>query len=120
MASSARSVLFGFQQLDVYHLAIRFVAFSSGLITALPAGHSSLADQLRRAALSIPLNIAEGSGRMRAGDAGRHYAIARGSALECAAILDACEALTVVQLERLEEGRALLFRVVQMLSKMCR
>ena len=120
MSSSGQPASFGFQHLDVYHLAIRFVACSATVIAALPGGHSSLADQLRRAALSIPLNIAEGSGRMRSADAGRHYAIARGSALECAAILDVCETLALIEPGPLANGRSLLFRVVQMLSKMCR
>jgi four helix bundle protein len=36
-------------------------------------------EQLRRAALSVPLNIAEAAGRNTDVDAARHYAIARAS-----------------------------------------
>lgn len=49
---------------------------------------SRLADQLTRASLSIPLNIAEGAGRYHKADKKNFYIIARGSVFECVAILD--------------------------------
>jgi four helix bundle protein len=49
---------------------------------------SEMAGQLRRAALSISLNIAEGTGRFDR-DQRKFLITARGSALECAAVLDA-------------------------------
>ncbi|MBM4321616.1 MAG: four helix bundle protein, partial [Deltaproteobacteria bacterium] len=42
--------------------------------------------QLRRASISTPVNIAEGSGKTKEPDQQRYYAIARGSAMECAAL----------------------------------
>jgi four helix bundle protein len=111
---------FGFESLDVYHLAIQFVAQSTALIAAFPPGNSALGDQLRRAATSVPLNIAEGSGRMRSADQVRHMLIARGSALECAAIMDVCQALGLAGPSALDDARGILIRVVQMLTKMSR
>ena len=55
--------MFGFQKLDVYRCAVTFLGVASTLAERVPRGRSALADQLRRAALSVPLNIAEGSGR---------------------------------------------------------
>ena len=112
--------MFSFEGLDVYQRSIEFLALSVQIVEALPRGHAGLADQLRRAALSIPLNIAEGAGRAGDRDAAHHRSIARGSAMECAAILDACRVLSIVDDERLQHGRALLIRMVQMLSKLCR
>jgi four helix bundle protein len=109
--------MLGFQRLDVYRCAIEFLGLSSSLAGRIPRGHGELADQVRRAALSIPLNIAEGSGKGDR-DAARFYRIARGSALECVAVLDAMEALGFVESVDLAEGRGLLERVVAMLTKL--
>ena len=109
--------MFGFQRLDVYRCAVRFLALSSPITARLPRGHGALADQLRRAALSVPLDIAEGSGK-GGRDAARFYTIARGSALECAAILDALEALGAIAPEDFVEPRVLLERIVSMLTKL--
>lgn len=109
--------MLGFQRLDVYRCAVRLLALAASLVTRLPRGNGELADQLRRAALSIPLNIAEGSGK-EGRDASRYYGIARASALECAAVLDAMEPLGLVKGAELSEERELVERVVSMLTKM--
>src|SRR5262245_49183037 len=112
--------MFGFQRLDVYRCSVGFLGKAAPLAERVPRGYGSLADQLRRAALSVPLNIAEGTGKPSARDARRFYAIARGSALECAAIVDALEALDFVADTELAAARELLERVVSMLTKMTR
>jgi four helix bundle protein len=112
--------MFGFQKLDVYQCATQFLALSAPLADRAPRGYGALGDQLRRAALSTPLNIAEGTGKFDK-DARRFYAIARGSALECAAILDAFEALGIVTpADDLAKGRELLERTVAMLTVLLR
>ncbi len=111
--------MFGFQRLDVYRCAVQFLAIAARLGAQAPRGYGSLAEQLRRAALSIPLNIAEGSGKSDR-EAQRFYAIARGSALECAAIVDAFGALGFRQPSELTEPLELLERVVSMLTRMAR
>jgi len=112
--------MFNFEKLDVYKCAIDFLALSAGIIEELPRGSGVLADQLKRAALSVPLNIAEAQGRPGAGEAARAYAIARGSATECAAIIDAARVLRAIEPAKAEQARELLLRVVQMLSKLCK
>ena len=111
--------MFGFQRLDAYKVAVTFLGLASKLPAKIPRGHGELTDQLRRAALSIPLNIAEGSGKFNK-DAARFYAIARGSALECAAILDAFEAMDLLDPAALRNARDLLERVVSMLTGLIR
>jgi four helix bundle protein len=109
-----------FRKLDVYQYAVRFLPLAAAIADSLPPRYAALGDQLRRASLSIPLNIAEGSGKSTGPDQRRFYSMARGSAMECAAILDACRALTLIEEARAEEVDQLLRSTVRMLSKMCR
>lgn len=53
-------------------------------------------DQLDRASTSIPLNIAEGNGKYTPKDRCRFFDIARGSAFECAAVLDVLTAKAIL------------------------
>ena len=110
--------MFGFQRLDAYRASTELLGLTSKLVSRIPKGHADLVDQLRRAALSVPLNIAEGSGKFGR-DAVRFYAIARGSALECAAILHALEAM-VLEEPALRQARELLERIVSMLTGLIR
>ena len=112
--------MLSFQRLDVYRCAIEFLALAIDLSSRLPRGYGALADQLRRAALSGPLNIAEAAGRTTEPDAARHYGIARGSAMECAAIVDALELLAVMTHDEHRKASELLARKVAMLTKLCR
>ncbi len=113
-------LVLSFQTLDVYRCSIEFLALSNAVLETLPRGHSALADQLRRGAMSIPLNIAEAQGRTGGADRARTYAIARGSAMECVAILDVGRTLGLVGEGVHRQAVELLERVVAMLTKLCR
>ena len=95
-------------RLDVYAAALAFNAKAEKL--ASYARRPEVRDQLFRAALSIVLNIAEGSGRVSPADKARFYAIARGSARECAALVD------VIGPDA--EASALLARITRMLTRL--
>ena len=112
--------MLAYEKLDVYRCATEFLAAAAQILSALPKGNASLGDQLRRAALSIPLNIAESSGKPTTADRKRFAGIARGSAMECGAILDACRILELADDEQIEQGKQLLVRIVSMLSRMSR
>ncbi|MBK9720822.1 MAG: four helix bundle protein [Saprospiraceae bacterium] len=79
--------MFEFQQLEVYK---KSKAFHADIQTFIKSNsfHKSLCDQLFRASLSIPLNIAEGSGRFSKPDRRNFFIIARSSIFETIAILD--------------------------------
>ena len=73
---------FDHERLDVYRVSIGFVALADNTIATLPRGRAYLADQLQRAALSIPLNIAEGAAEWNPKDKKRFYRMALRSATE--------------------------------------
>jgi four helix bundle protein len=98
---------FAFERLDVYQRAIEFLVVVARIISALTGGNGSLTHQLRRAALAVPVNVAEGVGRSTVADRRCHYAIARGSAMECAAFRDACRVLRL-RARSYADGRSLL------------
>ncbi len=54
--------VFDHEKLDVYVASIEFVALAGDIVEHLPRGRGHLADQLHRAATSIPLNITGESG----------------------------------------------------------
>jgi four helix bundle protein len=110
--------MLNFQKLDVYQCAIEFLALAQRIRRYLPKGHADLADQLRRAAQSIPQNIAEGCGRTSRADKAKHYTIARGSAMESASHLDVMRVEGAIEAESYARGVELLERVVAMLTKL--
>jgi four helix bundle protein len=117
-SAAARAVpLLDAEKLDVYRVALRFQALACSV--TFRRGYSALRDQLVRASASIVLNTAEGSGRRTPADKGRFFAIARGSATECAAILDVARASGIASPTECSRGRDLLVRVVQMLTRLC-
>lgn len=107
------------EKLEVYQKSIQFLTLSAQVVANTPRGYAELCDQLKRAALSVPLNIAEASGRTGSLDNAKHFTIARGSALECGAILDACNALQILEPKIYIEAKRLIVAEVSMLTKLC-
>jgi four helix bundle protein len=110
--------MLSFQRLDVYQRAIEFLVLAIEIVEDLPRGHRERADQLIRAAESVVRNIAEGAGRWSERDSAKHYKIARGEAMACAASLDVLRVRERVASPRYERGIQLLEREVAMLTKM--
>lgn len=106
------------EKLDVYQVSTEFLGFAFEVIKSMPSGYGFLGEQLKRASLSIPLNIAEGNGKFSSKDQSKFYKIARGSANECGAIFDAASTINVIEHEQWQKGKNLLVRILSMLSKM--
>jgi four helix bundle protein len=106
------------EKLDAYHIAVEFVVLSDAVIENLPRGRGYLSDQLQRAALSIPLNIAEGAGEYAIDEKVRFYRMAKRSATECASILDVCRKLQLLDEQKYAKGRDIIVRIVSILTKM--
>ena len=79
---------------------------------------TTVGQQLARAADSMGANIAEGNGKSSEKDRSRFFEIARGSALECAAIQDVLEIGEVLSVEENQKAKQMLLRIVSMLTKL--
>src|SRR5690242_1406922 len=79
---------FLFEDLLVYKKSMELAKLVLQLTTEAPRGNSALIDQLRRAVMSIPANLAEGSGRWHTNDRKQFFWIARGSVNECLVFID--------------------------------
>jgi four helix bundle protein len=104
------------ERLDSYRVAVEFQVLASTLV---PKGQPALRDQLERASVSIVLNTAERESAAGRGEtSGGSTRWRAGSAMECAAILELLALRQLAPAERCHDGRALLVRIVQMLTRL--
>lgn len=112
---------FLFESLEVYKRALDLAEKVSGLTDTFSSKkHHHLADQLRRASLSVSLNIAEGNGRWHAKDRNNFFLIARGSVFECVPLLELCRREKLIGEEDCENFKKELEILAKMLSALIR
>lgn len=86
--------MLNFEKLYVWQKSIDYAEKLVRIADSLPRKYQfSFADQLRRSALSVPSNIAEGADRKGLRDSANFYAIAKGSVYESVNILKLLERL---------------------------
>jgi four helix bundle protein len=85
--------MFDHEKLDVYQLELKFLTWVTQFLADISGPSQTptreLRDQLDRASLSALLNTTEGNGRRQGRQRAKSFDDARGSAIECAACLDA-------------------------------
>jgi len=95
---------FGFEDLEVYKVARAFRGRIYKLVKMLPSDERfALAQQIRRAAVSITSNIAEGYGRHHWQENTQFCRNARGSLLEVIDQINVCIDEQYAQVEHLED-----------------
>ena len=105
-----------YNQLKVWERAHEFALAVYRSTEAFPASErTGLVSQLRRASISIPSNIAEGSSRRGDGEFGRFLSIARGSAAEATYQLLLARDLGFLSLEQWKQLDSLAQEVGRML-----
>lgn len=115
---------FGYRELKVWQKAKTFVREVYALVKQFPNEERyALSDQIRRAVISIPSNIAEGNGRASNKDYAHFLAIARGSLFETINQLEIAEDLGYIGVGvdgrcRLEKVFALGAEIGRMLTAM--
>lgn len=88
---------FLFKNLIVWRKAMELAELAYGLARQLPPDERyALADQIRRSAVSIPSNVAEGNGRSSNKDYAHFLSIARGSLYEMITQLELAKRLGYV------------------------
>jgi len=80
--------MFDFEKLEVYQKAKSLNKLVQQLLRSNRTIDSYLRDQLRRASISMVINIAEGSGKFSLGDKRNFYTISRGSVYECVSLFE--------------------------------
>ena len=107
------------QQLDIYSISRQLVQECYRLSKVLPPDERfGMISQIRRAALSVHLNIAEGASRKSEAERKRYYEIARGSIIEIDAALDVASDLHFLTSYNTEQLGILLIRTFKILSGM--
>ena len=81
-----------YHELNVWQLSMNLCEKVYGLVREFPVDERfALCDQLRRAVVSVPSNIAEGNGRNSRSEYARFLSIARGSVSEVQTQLELAE-----------------------------
>jgi four helix bundle protein len=107
------------QKFDVYTMTRVFVKDCYLLTKNFPAEEKfAMVQQIRRAALSVYLNLAKGFSRKSEVERKRFFEIARGSVIEIDAALDVAEDLGYCQKENILQLGLNLARNFSMLSKL--
>ena len=104
---------------QAFDQSLHVIRLLRDLPARLRSSHPDLYRQLRRAASSVTLNLAEGSGRSGA-DRRQHFRIARGSALEVHAILMVAQAWGDLDPRALEPVLPALDRLLRLLRGLSR
>ena len=112
-----KNAKYSYKNLDVYKESKTLVKFVYGLIKHLPKEEQyALCDQLRRAVISVPSNLAEGSGRTSAKDQAHFLEMAFGSLMEVDCQIDIAQELGYVSNEEVSVVSAQVSRVAALLS----
>jgi len=114
-----RNYIFDFERLEVYKKGIDFVRKIFKLTESLQRNYQySLGDQLKRSALSIVNNIAEGSGKISKKEKALFYRVSINSARECIPMLTIIKEDKLQSIYNLDELREQCIHICNMLGKL--
>lgn len=112
---------YSYKNLEAYKESKTLVKQVYTLLKQFPREEQyALCDQLRRAVISVPSNIAEGSGRTSAKDQAHFFEMAFGSLMEVDCQIDIAHDLSYVSSEEHEDVSKQISQVAALLSGMRR
>ena len=104
-----------YRELQVWQVAMDLVTLVYRETVQFPKEETyGLTSQLRRAAVSIPSNIAEGQGRRTTGEFLNHLSMARGSIMELQTQLEIAKRLNFLRERQADQILEMATRVAQM------
>ena len=108
---------YNYKDLEAYKESKTLVKMIYGLLRGFPREEQyTLCDQLRRAVISVPSNLAEGSGRTSAKDQAHFLEMAFGSLMEMDCQVDIAHDLGYVAQDELDKVCIQVSKVVALLS----
>lgn len=111
---------FSFEKLVVWNLSVELTVWTYQLVSDFPHEEKFLlSHQIRKSAISIPSNLAEGSSRFSDKDKRRFYQIAYGSALELLNQMHIAHQLGFVDDAKYTEARRRIQRITAMIHRLC-
>lgn len=120
-AENAFPMIRSYRDLIVWQKSINLVVETYRLAGSLHASERYvLRDQLLRASISVPANVAEGHGRLSKGDYVRHLTVARGSLQELETLLHVARAVGYFREQEDDHARRLADEVGRMLWALIR
>lgn len=112
-------MLQSYRDLEVWKRSLLLVADVYRVTRRLPPEERfGLTSQMRRAAVSVTCNIAEGYGRTTRGEYLNHLSIVRGSLYEVEALSELCQTLAFLRSEELAEVEDHLRQMRSMLRRL--
>ena len=106
-----------YQDLKVWQKAIDLTTVIYQLVKHLPNDERyAISDQMRRAVVSVPSNIAEGRGRGTNKEFVRYLLMSRGSLWELSTQLEICERLHYLDAEQTSGARQMITEVSKMIN----
>lgn len=111
--------MYSFERMEVWQLSRVFVSSIYRLISLFPNEEKfALCDQIRRATISVPSNIAEGCGRTSLKEQKHFIEIAYGSLMEVYCQLIIATDLGYVSSEQVNDIKTLIDRIAKMLNSL--
>lgn len=107
---------FSFENLEVYQRSLKLSIQVCKLASQFDYKYSRIRDQFIGATTSIPLNIAEGSGKIFIKEKQQFYRFSRASLFECLPILEICNSLNLITHNQKLYIREELVEISKMLS----
>ena len=108
-----------YKKLNVYIEARKLVVDIYGVIRNFPIEERyALADQMRRAVISVPSNIAEGLSRTAPKEQAHFLDISYGSLMELDCQLDLCNDLGYMSLDKRQSFNVLISEIAKMLRSL--